>query len=42
MYMDDIKIFVTKEKKTRNPNTSDKNIQPEYSNGICEWKMCQG
>ena len=27
-------------KRTRDPDTNNKNIQPEYRNGIWHWKMC--
>ena len=39
--MDDIKVSTKKWKRTGNPNTNNKNIQPGYRNGIWHWKLCQ-
>ena len=33
MYMDDIKIFAKNKKRTGNPDTNNKNIQPGCRNG---------
>ena len=40
MYMDDIKLFANKEKKTGDQDTNNKNIHPVYTNGIRHRKMC--
>ena len=37
--MDDIKLFAKNEKETGDPDINDKNIQPEYRNGIWHRKM---
>ena len=39
IYMDDIKIFIKNEKRTRDTDTDNENVQPGYRNGICHWKM---
>ena len=34
----DTNPFAKKKKRTRNPDTNNENIQPEYRNGIRHWK----
>ena len=41
MYMDDIKLFEKKRKRTGDSYADNKNIQPGYKNGIWQWKICQ-
>ena len=38
--MDDIKVLAKNEKNIGDPETNNKNIQPECRNGIWHRKMC--
>ena len=39
MHMYDIKEFAKMKKRSRDPDTNNKNMQPWYKNGIWYWKV---